>query len=148
MGSSKIIFVGAVAVVIGMFGFGIKRAERQSAQIAEMHVFQVQAKALAMQGLERAIRSPLPKSLTDPVPFPYTRTIDAGTFGYSVSPFMSNTVRVNSYGIVMTQRVDIVSTLTYTASLTPGPNTWAVYNTGGVGWKLTKMTRKFSTVGG
>ena len=144
MGSSKIIFVGAVAVIIGMFGFGIKKAERSSSQIAETHAYQVQAKALARMGLGAAIRKQLPTVTGAYVPPPFSKTTTAGKYGYSISPYnaTNQTVTVTSYGIVNDQRMDFV-TVVVKYNGTPTANTWRGSSNG---WQLKSLTRILSTV--
>ena len=126
MGSSKIIFVGAVAVIIGMFGFGIKKAERSSAEIAETHAFQLQAKALAEQGLQTVIRR-LPRNTHARVPHDKNKDVKEGTYGYSVdaSNIASGTLTVTSYGVVNTQKVTLVTVLkTISSGKKPTGKSW------------------------
>ena len=81
MGSSKIVFVGAVAVIVGLFGFGIKKAEKKAADIATAHAYQLQAKNLAEQGLQVAARK-LPRNASAAKKKSYEQTTSQGTFGY------------------------------------------------------------------
>jgi len=141
MGSSKIIFVGAVAVIIGMFGFGIKKAERSSAEIAENHAFQLQAKALAEQGLQVVIRR-LPRNTHAKVPRAKTKDVTEGQYGYSVdaSNVASGTVSVTSYGIVNTQKVTLVTVLkTIPRGKKPTGKSWN-------GWVLESSRKVVETV--
>lgn len=118
MGSSKIIFVGAVAVVIGMFGFGIKRAERASAEIAETHLYQVKAKTLALLGLEASIRR-LPRTDSDSPVYDSVSTNEGPSFvsfyKYSTSSYTTTTpqVIVTAYGVVNNQQVQFQAILQF-----------------------------------
>ena len=142
MGSSKIIFVGAVAVIIGLFGFGTKKAEKQSAAIAEAHAYKLNAKTLAEQGLQLAVKK-LPRNINDVVETHDDLSAASGTYGYSylVSNLLAKQVRVTSYGISNVQRVTVTSVVEI---LPPGPKPSGVkaWN----GWKLVSSIKTFSTI--
>ncbi len=142
MGSSKIIFVGAVAVVVGIFGFGIKKAEKESAQIAAVHAYKLQAKTLADQGLNLAVRR-LPTSIGSVTPRAEVRTTNEGTFGYSssVSDFGAGKVTVVAYGISNGQRANVTSVVQNFPAGTTLPAGTKAWNR----WKLLSSVRTFTT---
>ncbi len=136
MGSSKVIIVGAMAVVIGLFGVNLKDAERKSAKIAEAQAYQLQAKMLADQGLNMAVRR-LPHSLTAALPNPSYHNTKEGTLVFVISNFglPTDQRRISSYGIV--NDVWVVQT-TIVKKLPPGvksvKKSWN-------GWELVSITR-------
>ncbi len=142
MGSSKIVFVGAVAVIIGLFGFGIKKAEKKAADIATAHAYQLQAKTLAEQGLQVASRK-LPATANAASKKSYERTTSQGTFGYSYdnAGMPTGQVKIISYGISNGHKVTLVSTLT---ELPNGPKPAGVK--AWKGWKQVSSVRTFTTL--
>lgn len=138
MGSSKIVFVGAVAVIIGLFGFGIKKAEKKSSDIAMTHAYQLQSKGLAEQALQIAARR-LPrtaKAVTN-------RELKAGTYGYTIdfTGLPANQIRVTSYGLTNGQKASLISIL---EELPNGPKPAKGKNWNG--WKVVSSVRTFATV--
>ncbi|HLE31559.1 MAG TPA: hypothetical protein VJB38_03010 [Bacteroidota bacterium] len=113
MGSSKIVFVGAVAVIIGIFGFGIKRAEKGSVEIATTHATQVLVKSLALQGLNRAVED-LPETASSAVDRTEEITTSEGTIGYSRSiiGMPAGQVKIISYGIANGQKATVTTVVT------------------------------------
>lgn len=142
MGSSKIVFVGAVAVIIGLFGLGINKAEKKSAEIAAQHAYLLQAKTLGEQGLQVAARK-LPGLASAIEAKSYERTTSQGTFGYSynTSGMPSGQVKVISYGILNGQKATLVSIL---AELPSGPKPSGVK--AWKGWKLVSSVRTFTVI--
>ena len=114
MGASKIVFVGAVAVIIGLFGVGIKKGEQRSADIAALHAYQLQAKTLAEQALQVAARK-LPTTASGTMPIPGVGSTSEGSYSYSVvrwgMPTYTNQVRITTVGTANTQRITMYSTL-------------------------------------
>ncbi len=142
MGSSKIIFVGAVAVIIGLFGFGIKKAETTSADIAYAQAFRLQAKTLAEQGLQLCVRY-MPGNVSDTDEGSYTRETTAGTYGWSITKndLPANRLRITSYGVLNDQKATMVSIL---EELPDGPRPSNVRSW--KDWKLISSVRTFTTV--
>ena len=142
MGSSKIVFVGAVAVIVGLFGFGIKKAEKKAADIATAHAYQLQAKNLAEQGLQVAARK-LPGNASAASKKSYERTTNQGTFGYSYDNdgMPSGQVKIVAYGIANGKKATLVATL---EELPSGPKPSGVKSW--KGWKQLSSVRTFATV--
>jgi len=142
MGSSKIVFVGAVAVIIGLFGYGIKKAEKKSADIAIAHAYLLQAKTLAEEGLQVAARK-LPANASAVNNRSFDKTTKDGTYGYTATKdgMPAGQVKVTSYGIMNGQKTSMVSIL---QELPPGPKPTGVkaWNR----WKLLSSTRTFATI--
>lgn len=142
MGSSKIIFVGAVAVIIGLFGFGIKKAEKKSAEIALAHASLLQTKTLAEQGLQVAARR-LPRNASrlrrDRRRSMTTRN---GTYSYVATNdgMPAGQLKVTSIGILNGQQTTMVSVL---EELPRGPRPKNVKSWNG--WKLVSSVRTFSS---
>ncbi|MBI2618823.1 MAG: hypothetical protein HYW57_01950 [Ignavibacteriales bacterium] len=55
MGNSRVIFVGAVSVIMGLYSVGLQRAERAVGRIGEVHSYQMQAEEIAKAGVALAI---------------------------------------------------------------------------------------------
>ena len=146
MGASKIVFVGAVAVIIGLFGVGIKKGEQRSADIAALHAYQLQAKTLAEQALQIAARKLPSSAATTPLPTPSAGSTSEGSYSYSVVRWLAiNTkqVRITAIGTASTQRITMYSTL---EELPAGPKpsgvkTWNRWKQVSPSWRvLTTIT--------
>ncbi len=55
MGGTKLMLTGVVAVIIGMYGLGIKRADQRVTSVAEVQAYQSQADQIAKSGINLAI---------------------------------------------------------------------------------------------
>ncbi len=141
MGSSKIVFVGAVAVIIGIFGFGIKRAEKGSVEIATTHATQLLVKSLANQGLNRGVEDlpALASSVTDRTE---EITTSEGTIGYSrtITGMPASQVKIISYGIANGQKATVTTVVTELPDgpIPPGVKSWRL-------WKQVSSVRVLST---
>jgi hypothetical protein len=142
MGSSKIVFVGAVAVIIGLFGFGIKKAEKKSADIATAHAYQLQAKTLAERGLQVATQT-LPRNAHAVINRSFVRETNAGTYGYTTNntDLPATQARITSYGIMNGQKATLISTL---EELPAGPRPGNVKSWNG--WKVVSSVRTFEVI--
>lgn len=143
MGSSKIVFVGAVAVIIGLFGYGIKSAEKKSADIAIAHAYRLQAKSLAEQGLQVAARQ-LPRKVRDlrnkKAP---EKDSKAGKYSWEVTKdgMPREQLKITSYGKMNGQMVSLVSTLEELPRSKKRPENKKTWN----GWELVSSVRTFTT---
>ncbi len=142
MGTSKIIFVGAVAVIIGLFGVGLRKGEKTSADIASAHAYQLMAKNLAEQGLQVAARK-LPRSANNVEAGSYETTTKEGkySYSYSIGGMPLGQVKITSYGITNSQKTTLVSVVEELPS-GPKPEGVKAWN----GWKLVSSVRTFSTI--
>lgn len=143
MGSSKIVFVGAIAVIIGLFGFGLKKAEKQSAEMAAKHAYQINAKNLAEQGLQYAVKR-LPRWINSVNPKSSDRSTKSGTYGfaYEVSDLATGRVKVVSYGIANGQQATVTTILENTPPGPKPPTGVKAWN----GWKLVSSIRSYTTI--
>lgn len=55
MGNARVIFVGAVSVILGLYSVGLERAERAVGRVAEVNAYQMQAEEIAKGGVAMAI---------------------------------------------------------------------------------------------
>jgi len=139
VGSSKIIFVGAIAVIVGLFGFGVQKSEKKAADIAAAHAYLLQAKTLGEQGLQVAARK-LPEFASAVQASSFERTTNQGTYGYScgVDGVPAGQVKIVSYGISNGQKATLVSVV---EELPSGPKPSGVK--AWKGWKLVSSVRTF-----
>ncbi|MEX2117041.1 MAG: hypothetical protein WEB37_09135, partial [Bacteroidota bacterium] len=55
MGNSRVIFVGAVSIILGLYSVGLQKAERAVDRVGEVHAYQMQAEEIAKGGIALAV---------------------------------------------------------------------------------------------
>ncbi len=98
MGNSKVILLGAVSVIIGMYALKIKEADRTVATIGGYRAYEFQALELAKSGIDLAVDELSTNSNTSS--FSRTKTLLGGTVSYAVSYVDTDTRKVTSTATV------------------------------------------------
>lgn len=83
MGNSKVMFLGAVTVIIGMYALKIKEADRTVATIGGYRAYEFQALELAKTGVDLAVNEL--SATTSLLSVTRTRTLLGGTVTYAMS---------------------------------------------------------------
>ncbi|MGB2868862.1 MAG: hypothetical protein WBD36_10450 [Bacteroidota bacterium] len=118
MGSSKGVLLSGVALIIGFYTVGIKRAETATAAITATHASTAVAENLARTGLRFAIND-----LSNNAWAPTTNSIkfygvfsSKDTVKYSIAALSSNQATVTTTGTYNSIRVKLTATVTKTDS--------------------------------
>ena len=62
MGNSRVMFIAAVSVVLGMYTLGIQKADSRVQSIPLTHAYKMQAKAIAKSGVGMAVQKLLKRT--------------------------------------------------------------------------------------
>ncbi len=139
MGNSRVIFVGAVAVVMGLYSVGLQKAERAVERVAEVHAYQMQAEEIAKSGVVLSINAL--GSAKDASKFPNVsnKSIFSGTVSYRVTDLPGSDALVRSTGVYKGHTVirEAVVRLTSTTSITKKKK-WS-------NWEVVKVKSTFAS---
>lgn len=83
MGNARVIFVGAVSVILGLYSVGLERAERAVGRVAEVHAYRMQAEEIAKAGVAMAINK-LGTAKPNTLPRQAIMSMFGGTVSYVV----------------------------------------------------------------
>ena len=97
MGTSKVVFIGAIAIVTGMYAVGIKKADHSAQSIAEFRASRAQAEEIAKTGFHLAANKKLTDS-SNPWPSVTGMQILGGELDYTVVNDGDKRSRVTSVG--------------------------------------------------
>jgi hypothetical protein len=106
MGNARVIFVGAVSVVLGLYSVGLQRSERAVNRVAEVHAYQMQAEEIAKAATSLAIYQ---LGTTKPSTLPQLttgRSMFKGTGSYSTADAGGSDVTITATGLFNEKRWD------------------------------------------
>lgn len=109
MGNARVIFVGAVSVVLGLYSVGIQRSERAVHRVAEVHAYQMQAEEIASAAVSLAVYQ-LGISKPTTLPQLYGRSMFGGIGSYATSDAGGSDVKITATGVYTEVRTDTVIT--------------------------------------
>lgn len=119
MGNSRVIFVGAVAVVMGIYSVGLQKAERAVDRVAEVHSYQMQAEEIAKGGVALSINALGTSKNVSTFPNVSNKSMFGGTVTYRVTDLPGNDALVTSTGVYKGHTVvrEVVVRITSTQSI-------------------------------
>jgi len=99
MGNTRVIFVGAVSVVLGLYSVGLQRSERAVQRVAEVHAYQMQAEEIANGAVSLAINA-LGNTMPGTLPQLSSISMYGGTGSYMTDTYglSANEVRITAFG--------------------------------------------------
>jgi len=97
MGNSKVMLLGAVTVIIGMYALKIKEADRTVATIGGYRAYEFQALELAKSGIDLAVDE---LSASNTSSFSRSNSLMGGTVNYAVSYVDMDTRKITSTATV------------------------------------------------
>lgn len=100
MGNARVIFVGAVSVILGLYSVGLERADRAVSRVAEVHAYQLQAEEIAKGGVAMAVQA-MGSSKPSQLPSMSPRPMFGGTASYVVDEqgLASDEARITAQGV-------------------------------------------------
>lgn len=100
MGNARVIFVGAVSVILGLYSVGLERADRAVSRVAEVHAYQLQAEEIAKGAVSLAVHA-MGTSKPSQLPSMSPRSMFRGTASYAVDDqgLASDEARITAQGI-------------------------------------------------
>jgi hypothetical protein len=137
MGNSRVIFVGAVSIILGLYSTGLQKAERAVNRVGVIHSFQVQAEEIAKAGISLAIES-LGTSKPSPLPSLSNLSIHGGTVRYVTdeSGLASDEVRITSISEYQSYRVTKTAIVKVSKISATTRKKWA-------NWEIVKVSTQF-----
>lgn len=140
MGNARVIFVGAVSVILGLYSVGLERSERAVQRVAEVHAYQMQAEEIAKGAVALAINQ-MGTSKPSALPSLSGRSMFGGVASYVVDDqgLASNEARITAHGVYNGHTVirEAVIRLTSTQTVSKKKK-WS-------NWETVKVTTKFET---
>ncbi|GJQ22113.1 MAG: hypothetical protein HBSIN02_24680 [Bacteroidia bacterium] len=100
MGNARVIFVGAVSVILGLYSVGLEKADRAVSRVAEVHAYQMQAEEIAKGGIALAVNT-MGTSRPSQLPSMSPRPMFGGTVSYVVDDqgLPSDQARITAWGV-------------------------------------------------
>lgn len=139
MGNSRVIFVGAVSIIMGLYSVGLQKVERAVNNIGTMHACQMQAEEIANSGITLAVFA---MGISKPTPLPSlnARSAFQGVVSYIVDDngLAVNEARITSQGTYKGHQVTRVAIIKLTSgSSTTQKKRWS-------NWEVVKAYSQFS----
>ena len=138
MGNARVIFVGSVSVILGLYSVGLERSERAVQRVAEEHSFQMQAEEIA-KGAVALMVFQMGNSKPAALPALTGRSMFGGVASYVVDDLglPPNEARINARGVFSGHTVvrEAVIRLTSTQSVSKKKK-WS-------NWETVKATTRF-----
>lgn len=133
MGNARVIFVGAVSVVLGLYSVGLQRSERAVARVAEVHSYQMQAEEIANASISLAINQ---MGTTKPSTLPSLtgRSMFGGVGSYVVDDagLGANEARITATGVFQSHTVVRVAVIRKISAVASQRKKWA-------NWEIVKV---------
>lgn len=142
MGNSRVIFVGAVSMIIGLYAVGLQKAERAVNRIGQVHASQMQSEEIAKSGVSLAVNA-MGTSKPSPLPSLSNQSAFGGALSFMVDDagLAADEARITSMGIFgdhQAMRVAIVK-LTPPSSTTTKKR-WS-------SWEIVRVYSQYSVNG-
>jgi len=138
MGNARVIFVGAVSVILGLYSVGLEKSERAVQRVAKVHSYQMQAEEIAKGAVALAVNQ-MGNSKPAALPTLTSRSMFGGIASYVVDDqgLASNEARITARGVFNGHTVvrQAVIRLTSTQSISRKKK-WS-------NWEIVKVTTKF-----
>lgn len=118
MGNSRVIFVGAVSIILGLYSVGLQKAERAVGRIGEVHAYQMQAEEIAKGGVALAINK-MGTSKPATLPSLSALSIYGGTVSYAVDDagLPADEARITSVGTYQGYKVTRIAVVRLTSTV-------------------------------
>jgi hypothetical protein len=138
MGNARVIFVGAVSVILGLYSVGLERSERAVQRVAEVHSYQMQAEEIAKGAVALAVNQ-MGTSKPTALPALVGRSMFGGVGSYVADDagLSSDEARITARGVYNGHTVvrEAVIRLTSTQSVSRKKK-WS-------NWETVKVTTRF-----
>lgn len=140
MGNSRVIFVGAVSVIMGLYTVGLQKAERAVGRIGEVHAYQMQAEEIARSGVSLAINK-MGQSKPAKLPKLNGLSIFGGTVSYVVddSGLPAEQARITAVGTFQGHQVTRTAVVALTGTTGGGKKKKKWSN-----WEILKVYTQLS----
>jgi len=138
MGHARVIFVGAVSVILGLYSVGLERSKRAVQRVAEVHAYQMQAEEIAKGAVALAVNQ-MGNSKPAALPTLTNRSMFGGVGSYVVDDqgLPSNEARIAARGIFHGHTVIREAVIRLTSTQSVGrKKKWS-------NWETVKVTTKF-----
>lgn len=138
MGNSRVIFVGAVSIILGLYSVGLQKAERAVERVGEIHAYQMQAEEIAKGAIALAINK-LGTSKPASLPTLSNLSMFSGTASYVVDDagLSSNEARITAQGIYKGHQVSRVAVVRLTSTTISKKKKWS-------NWETVKVFTKYA----
>lgn len=138
MGNSRVIFVGAVSIILGLYSVGLQKAERAVNRVGETHAYQMQAEEIAKGGVALAINK-MGTSKPSTLPTLFSLSMFGGTVSYIVDDagLSSNEARITAQGIYKGHQVSRVAVVRITSTTSSKKKKWT-------NWETVKVFTKYA----
>jgi hypothetical protein len=138
MGNSRVIFVGAVSIILGLYSVGLQKAERAVDRVGEIHAYQMQAEEIAKGGIALAINK-MGTSKPSALPSLANLSMFGGTVSYVVDDagLSSDEARITAQGIYKGHQVSRVAVVTLTSTSGKKKKKWS-------NWEIVKVFTKYA----
>ncbi len=139
MGNSRVIFVGAVSIILGLYSVGLQKAERAVDRVGEIHAYQMQAEEIANGAISLAINK---MGTSKPVLLPTLSNLSmfGGTGSYVVNDAglaIANEARITAQGIYKGHQVSRVAVVRLVTSTSSNKKKWT-------NWETLKVFTKYA----
>jgi hypothetical protein len=130
MGNSRVIFVGAVSIILGLYSVGLQKAERAIGRVGEIHAYQMQAEEIAKGGVALAITK-MGTSKPSALPTLSNLSIFGGTVSYVVDDagLPSDEARITVQGIYKGHQVSRIAVVRLTSAVHTKKKKWSNWET-------------------
>lgn len=138
MGNSRVIFVGAVSIILGLYSVGLQKAERAVERVGEIHAYQMQAEEIAKGAIALAINK-LGTSKPASLPTLSNLSMFGGTASYVVDDagLSSDEARITAQGIYKGHQVSRVAVVRLTSTTISKKKKWS-------NWETVKVFTKYA----
>ncbi|MEX1138776.1 MAG: hypothetical protein WEB33_08985 [Bacteroidota bacterium] len=138
MGNSRVIFVGAVSIILGLYSVGLQKAERAVDRVGEVHAYQMQAEEIAKGGVALAINK-MGTSKPSTLPTLSNLSMFGGTVSYIVDDagLPSDQARITAQGIYKGHQVTRIAVIQLTSTSGTKKKKWS-------NWETVKVFTQFA----
>lgn len=130
MGNSRVIFVGAVSIILGLYSVGLQKAERAIGRVGETHAYQMQAEEIAKGAIALAVYK---MGVSKPTALPSLSNLSmfGGTASYVVDDagLPSNEARITAQGIYKGHQVSRIAVIRLTSATFTKKKKWSNWET-------------------
>ena len=130
MGNSRVILVGAVSIILGLYSVGLQKAERAVDRVGEIHAYQMQAEEIAKGGIALAVNK-MGTSKPAALPSLSYLSVFGGTVSYVVDDagLPSNEARITVQGIYKGHQVSRIAVIRLTSTSGSKKKKWSNWET-------------------
>ena len=131
MGNSRVIFVGAVSIILGLYSVGLQKAERAVNRVGEVHAYQMQAEEIAKGGIALAVNK-MGTSKPSTLPPPLFLSMFGGSVSYVIDDVgldPSSETRITVQGIYKGHQATRVAVIRLTSTSGTKKKKWSNWET-------------------